>query len=86
MQKITITYDREEELSTRFEEMEYKCGDWLPALDDIDYYFKHVKVKKRFCEFLMWILATYTGNDTEGFKSVRKKINSILYQNLEFVE
>lgn len=81
-----MTFEKEEALTERFQKMDFKCRDWLPALDDIDYYMEHCKVSERFLSFLMWILETYNGDDIEGFSAVRKKINSILYEYLELVD
>ena len=85
MKKVKMTYDDYDKYIDVCEKMTFRCGSWLPKVEDIQYYAEKLNAK-HFIEFLIWILETYSGEKDEEYKKVQSCINSILYENLCFVD
>ena len=85
MKPIHLKYDEYDMIIEKIEKMNFKCEGWLPTEADIIYYSQSTKTSRKFIEFLLWILNTYTGDTTSSeFKHIKKVINNILYEYIIF--
>ena len=72
LEPVTMTFDKYDAIESRFEEIKFRCEDWVPSISDLMYYSDHCSNSAVYVEFLMWILNTYDGEETEEWLRVKK--------------
>ena len=77
---ITITQSKFDEMCDAFDEMQYKCGDWFPTMDEIKTKLEPT-IEENY-KFALWILETSNEPQTQERKEARRYLMSILYKVL----
>lgn len=86
MKTTNLTYDQYDEIEARIEKMDYKCGDWLPNITDVNTYTEMTSTPLRLVEFYTWVLNTYTGEKTKEYERIKKRLTNILYRMCVFTD
>lgn len=85
MKTVKMTFDEYDKLEEICQNIDTKSGSWFPSVDEIDYYLEKFPAKN-IVSFFLWILNTYTGEETPDFLKSKKHINEILYKKLCFLD
>lgn len=81
---LKITTAKYEILEKKIKAVPDKCGNWMPTMNEIDKYISN-NVDENI-PFLIWILETSNKTSDPDKKAVRKKIQNLLYEHIEFVD
>lgn len=75
-----ITQSRFNEMCEAFDEMQYRCGDWFPTMDEIKKYLEP-NIERDY-KFAIWILETSDKPNTPEKVEARRYLMSLVYNNL----